>query len=197
MRPKGDALNHPASEDLLQYATQGCPVDCGRDWTIEELEAAIKKGLSVSMDNPEAAISFREEALQKVQEGHYRLVSWNNSIKDNPPAKLKISQIAAIPHKSRKFRMILNLSSKLRVGGQKLKSVNESSNKDIAPQHAMYEMGNVIPRFIWTMTNAPNNTPFLFTKIDLKDGYWRMVVNPDKAWNFAYVLPRLSEDEEI
>ena len=24
-----------------------------------------------------------------------------------------------------------------------------------------------------------------------------MVVNPDEAWNFAYVLPRLSDDEEI
>ena len=58
MRPKGDALNHPASENLLQYATQGCPVDCGRDWTIEELEAAIKKGPSASVDNPEASFIY-------------------------------------------------------------------------------------------------------------------------------------------
>ena len=119
MRPKGDALHHPAGEDLLQYATKGCPVDCGRDWTIEEMEAAIKKGPSASMDNPEAARSCREEALQKVKEGHCRLVSWD-SIKNKPPKNLKISQVAAIPHKSRKFRMILNLSSKLRVKGKKL-----------------------------------------------------------------------------
>ena len=40
------------------------------------------------------------------------------------------------------------------------------------------------------MALAPNNgVPILFSKIDLKDGYWRMVVNEHDAWNFAYVLP--------
>ena len=48
------------------------------------------------------------------------------------------------------------------------------------------------------MAKAPENgVPLLFTKIDLKDGYWRMVVDADQAWNFAYVLPRLNDDEEI
>jgi hypothetical protein len=32
-------------------------------------------------------------------------------------------------------------------------------------------------------------TPFMFSKVDLKDGYWRMAVNAEDAWNFAYVLP--------
>jgi hypothetical protein len=31
--------------------------------------------------------------------------------------------------------------------------------------------------------------PFMFSKVDLKDGYWRMAVNAEDAWNFAYVLP--------
>jgi hypothetical protein len=31
-------------------------------------------------------------------------------------------------------------------------------------------------------------TPFMFSKVDLKDGYWRMAVNTEDAWNFAYVL---------
>jgi hypothetical protein len=37
-------------------------------------------------------------------------------------------------------------------------------------------------------TSKDSVTPFLFTKVDLKDGYWRMCVNADDAWNFAYVL---------
>jgi hypothetical protein len=32
-------------------------------------------------------------------------------------------------------------------------------------------------------------TPFMFSKVDLKDGYWRMAVNAEDAWNFTYVLP--------
>lgn len=198
MRPRHGALKHPAAQDLLQYATDGCPVDCGKDWTLKDIETAIAKGPSTTARSPEAAAACRAEAFQKVKEGHCRLVSWN-SIKHNPPKNLKISPIAAIPHKSRQYRMILNLAYKLRLQNkQNLPSVNDTTNKNLAPQHSMYELGNVIPRFIWSMAAAPDNgVPLLFSKIDLKDGYWRMVVNEQDAWNFAYVLPQLNDDEEI
>ena len=56
--------------------------------------------------------------------------------------------------------------------------MNDASNKNLAPHHAMYELGNVIPRIIQEMAVAPDNgVPIRFSKIDLKDGYWRMVVN--------------------
>ena len=139
MRPRHGALDHPAAQDLLQYATDGCPVDCGKNWTMEEIEAAIAKGPSTTARSPEAAAACRAEAFQKVKEGHCRLVSWN-SIKHNPPEKLKISPIAAIPHKSRQYRMILNLAYKLRLQNkQKIQSVNDTINKNLAPQHSMYE----------------------------------------------------------
>ena len=35
------------------------------------------------------------------------------------------------------------------------------------------------------------------SKVDLKDGYWRLCVNATNAWNFAYVLPKLDKNEEI
>lgn len=37
--------------------------------------------------------------------------------------------------------------------------------------------------------------PILFSKLDIKDGYWRMVVPEDEEWNFAYVLPKQHPDE--
>jgi hypothetical protein len=40
-------------------------------------------------------------------------------------------------------------------------------------------------------------TPFMFSKVDLKDGYWRMAVNEADAWNFAYVLPGAGPHEPI
>ena len=73
--------------------------------------------------------------------------------------------------------MILNLSYELHVNNNTLYSIHGASDKSLAPQHAMYELGNVIPCIIWQMTSAlENGVPLLFTKIDLNDGYWRMVV---------------------
>jgi hypothetical protein len=189
MYPQNEVLNHPAGPDLLQYALDGCPVDCGDDWTLEQLEAAILNGAHASANIPEAAAACKKEALERVKEGSCRLVNWID-IKDNFPPNLKISRLAAVPHKSRKYRMILDLSFQLLVNGRRLESVNDSSDKSLAKQEAMFELGNVIPRIIWTMAlSKDTTTPFMFSKVDLKDGYWCMAVNEADAWNFVYVLP--------
>jgi len=35
----------------------------------------------------------------------------------------------------------------------------------------------------------------MFSKLDIKDGFWRMAVNDENTWNFCYVLP--SDDPNI
>jgi hypothetical protein len=109
MAPSGPALEHPAAPLLLELATLGCVTDVGDQWTMELVEAAIKHGAHPSALLPEAAAQLHAETLEKVNQGYARLVLWDN-IKDNPPKNLKISPIAAIPHKSRGFCMILDLS---------------------------------------------------------------------------------------
>jgi hypothetical protein len=85
--------------------------------------------------------------------------------------------------------MILDLSSQPLVNGRRLESVNDSSDKSLAKQEATFELGNVIPQIIWTMAlSKDTTTPFMFSKVNLKDGYWRMAVNKADTWNFAYVL---------
>ena len=79
MFPRHEVLNHPAGPDLLQYALDGCPVDCGEDWTLEHLEAAIRNGVHASANVPEAAAPCKKEALERVNEGSCRL----NKIKYN------------------------------------------------------------------------------------------------------------------
>jgi len=196
MRPRNDAHFHEAAEMLLRYAYDGCPVDCGRNWTVPEMQAAIDRGAHPSAQKPEAAAACRAEALERVKDGCCRIVKWND-IRHNPPPNLKISPIAAIPHKSRLYRMILDLAFSLKMPTHAIPSVNDSSDKTLAPQHAMYELGNVIPRIVHALATAPDDgIPFLFSKIDLKDGYWRMVVNERDAWNFAYVLPPLHPTDE-
>jgi hypothetical protein len=64
--PRNESLIHPAGPDLLQYALDGCPVDCGDDWTLEQLEAAILNGSQASANIPEAAAACKKEALERV-----------------------------------------------------------------------------------------------------------------------------------
>jgi hypothetical protein len=47
------------------------------------------------------------------------------------------------------------------------------------------------------MATADPDTPIFFTKIDIKDGYWRMRVCNEGKWNFTYTLPPLSPTHEL
>lgn len=195
MAPSGAALDHPAAPLLLELATVGCPADVGDQWTMEMIEAAISHGAHPSAMQPEAAAQLRAETLEKVEQGYARLVLWEE-IQKNPPRNLKISPIAAIPHKSRGYRMILDLSHGVRVHKTVYPSVNEATNPDVAPKSAMSELGSVLPRLIYALGTAPDaQGPILFSKLDIKDGYWRMVVPPEDEWHFAYVLPKQCPEE--
>ncbi len=39
------------------------------------------------------------------------------------------------------------------------------------------------------MDDAEADEVVMFSKIDLSDGFWRMLVASDAVWNFCYVLP--------
>jgi hypothetical protein len=98
--------------------------------------------------------------------------------------------------------MILDLSFAVRRGqkaqrGKKRKStdkdilqpsVNDTTAR-LAPDGPVKELGNVLPRILDFMYTVPAEEHIHFAKIDLADGYWRMIVDPDEQWNFAYVLP--------
>jgi hypothetical protein len=68
-----------------------------------------------------------------VAKGQAILIPWDE-IKNNPPPELKISPVAAIPHKSKAFRTILDLSYRIRLkNGGVINSVNDTTEK-VAPQ---------------------------------------------------------------
>ena len=163
------------------------------------MDAAVAYGAHPSASNPEAAAALRAEALEKVQQKFAKLISWKQlrkQILQGYHKHTKISPIAAIPHKSRLFRMILDLSSK----GQRnttTKSVNELTDETAAPYQSMAELGNVVGRFIVLLANAdPNKGPIVFCKLDIKDGFWRMCVPENKELEFCYVLPKLPNDPD-
>jgi len=114
MCPSGLALHHPATETLLNYATKGYPTNTGKPWTREETEAAIARGPHVSALDPAAMKQLVTEIMEKVKQKQYRLVKWDDR-KVNPPEQLILLPIVMIPHKSRLFRAILDLSFSIRL----------------------------------------------------------------------------------
>jgi hypothetical protein len=197
MYPRNKALDHPAAALLLDYAENGCPASCGPNWSIDQIHAYISYNNHTSAQQQDAALAVRTEVLQKVADGLCVLVDWD-TLKDNMPLNLKVSPLAAIPHKSRAFRMILDLSFQHHTAeGTKYDSVNSAPADPTVPEHSQNELGNVIPRLLWALAKGEPTTPFFFTKVDIKDGFWRMRVSDDDVWNFAYVLPRLNPNDPL
>jgi len=115
------------------------------------------------------------------------LCLWDD-IKDNPPPQLKISPIAAIPHKSKAFRSILDLTFSLRLkNGGILESVNDSTVK-MAPRGALDQMGQALSRIIHAFAKANDNTKIFIAKWDIKDGFWHMDCEKGEEYNFPYDL---------
>ena len=190
MCPRMRALDHPAAPLLKEYASQGCPVDVGRNWTAEELEAAVEKGPHSSSLEPDAIEQIQMEAREKVKQGFAKIYTWE-WLKENlhKHPQLKLSPLAMIPHKSWKYRAILDLSYQLLVAGYLLPLVNDAT-KDCAPEEAISQIGSVLPRIIEALARVDaSDGPVSMMKVDLTDGFWRVMAKEGEEWNFAYVLP--------
>ena len=87
-----------------------------------------------------------------MKDGFAKIVRYGD-IKNKLPRHLKISPVACIPHKSRSYQVILDLSFNLRVNGIKLASVNDSTNK-LAPSQAMAQIGSVLKRLVAAVADS-------------------------------------------
>ena len=104
------------------------------------MEEAIARGPRILALEKEAMEVLEKEVATKVEQNQCRVVLWDD-IKHNPPEHLKVSPIAMVPHKSRKFCAILDLSFALKLlDGTKLPAVNESLIKT-APRGVINQHG--------------------------------------------------------
>jgi hypothetical protein len=115
-------------------------------------------------------------------------VCWDE-IQNDPTKNLKISPIAMIPHKSRGYRAILDLSYSIRLHERTLASVNETMVKT-APQGSIDQMGHALSRIVHAFAKAEDDSMIFLAKWDIKDGFWHLDCEEGQEWNFAYVLPQ-------
>ncbi len=116
-------------------------------------------------------------------------MQWDN-IKDNPPKELKILPIAAIPHKSKDFCSILDLSFRLCLANGGVRASINDTTKKTAPAGAINQISKCLSRVIHAFAEADDGAKIFMAKWDIKDGFWRMDCAAGEEWNFAYVLPQ-------
>ena len=189
MAPQGLAQKHEAAELLADWEQFGCPTKTGCDWTFAEIQAAIDRGPHKSALKLDAIKHFAEEVADKVAKGQARVVLWDD-IKENHPHQLKVSPVAAIPHKLRAYRSILDLSFVLRLSdGGVIPSVNDTTEK-LAPKGAIDQLGHSLKRIIHAFAETEDDTVILMAKWDIQDGFWRLNCRKGEEWNFCYVWPQ-------
>ena len=199
MQPAAWVDMHPFAATLKEWE-QGVPVDCGAPWTPEAIRLAVERGPHRSALTPAAMALIEEEIQYQTAAGFSEIVMWDD-IKLNMPTNLKVSPLAVIPQKDRRGRLLLDLSfavreqptakhKRRRPNSEQIiqPSVNETTTK-LSPQAPLTELGRVLPRLFDFMAQVPPEETINFSKIDLSDGFWRMVVTEADKWNFAYVLP--------
>jgi len=100
-----------------------------------------------------------------------------------------------IPHKSRQYRAIFDLSFNLKMNGMEMSSVNDGTIPT-APQYSMSELGRVLERMIDLIASAKNETqPFIFSKLNISDGFFRVKVRNEDRWICCYILPSEVPDD--
>jgi hypothetical protein len=200
MSPTSVVDVHPFYETLHQWET-GVPVDCGEPWAWETIEAAVAQGAHQSATTAESIALIAEDVAYQVKAGYAQIISWEE-LQQLRPRNLKVSPLAVVPQRNRRGRMILDLSFAVRrqtpnQRGRKRNrakevilqpSVNDTTTR-LAPQGPVKELGNVLPRILNFMATVPPEEHIHFSKLDLADGFWRMIVEPDERWNFCYVMP--------
>jgi hypothetical protein len=195
MQPQALAAGHPFSPTLHQWGFYGVPVDYGPDWQWDSVLAALARGPHHSALEPDNISLVHEDVQYQVDAGFSKIVLWDD-IERLKPCKLKISPIAVVPQKNRRGCLILDLSfpvyppqTKANPRPDPIQAGVNDTTVQLAPQEPVHEIGNVLRQVLTLLDSAALDEVVMLAKIDLSDGFWRMLVEEDQQLNFAYVMP--------
>jgi hypothetical protein len=193
-------MSHPFGKELANWDT-GVPVDCGAEWSREAIDLAIERGSHPTARAADAVALVHEDVAYQVKAGFTEVVYWDE-IKDNLPKNFKVSPVAVIPQTGRRGRIILDLSfpvrrpptkqessSKRRRMGETIQESVNDTTKKLAPSEPVHAIGKVLPRLFHFMASTPKDQEIRLSKVDLSDGFWRLIVEPEQKHNFCYVMP--------
>jgi hypothetical protein len=183
---------HPFTPTLKEWR-HGIEGDCGPDWTWDVIEAAVARGPHPTACTPKAIALFKEDIECQRQVGFCKVIPCEE-LKWLQPSNLKISPMAAVPQVSRCPRIILDLSFPVYQDIDGVITATQASVNDTmalqAPKEVVCKIEKVLPRLLTYMWDTPASLHILISKLDISDGFWRLIVQDADCFNFAYVLPQ-------
>ena len=115
-------------------------------------------------------------------------------VKQLRPSNLKILPVALVPQVGHQGRIILDLPFPVYQEVDRVVTITQKSVNEMmvltAPAIPVKEIGKVLPRLLRYMQDTPTGLHILFSKLDISDGFWRLVIDSQDCYNFAYVLPQ-------
>ena len=106
-------LGHPFGETLQEWQT-GVPIDCGKPWEREAIDAGVKRGPHPTVRAAEAITLVHEDVAYQIKAGFSKIALWDD-IKNNLPPTFKISPVAVIPQTGGRGGIILDLPFAIRI----------------------------------------------------------------------------------
>jgi hypothetical protein len=148
MVPSGLALHHPAAKLLTEYATLGCPTENRQPMDVTANASRNRQRPACVGPSSGGHRPVHTRSGGEGDNGTGSDCPLEGYFQQSTP-ELKISPIAMVPHKSRKFRAILDLSFPVRLKPESvaLPSVNESTIRT-APRGAIDQLGHSLQRII-------------------------------------------------
>jgi hypothetical protein len=192
MQPQPLADVHPFTPTIKKWR-HGIAVDCGPHWSWDVIEATVERGPHPTARTPEAMALFEEDIEYQHKAGFCNVIPWDE-IKRLRPPNLKISPMAAVPQVGRRPRIILDLSFPVYQEVDGVVTATQASVNDTtalqASSAAVKEIGKVLSQLLTYMRDTPEGLHILMSKLDISDGFWRLIVRSMDCYNFAYVLPQ-------
>jgi hypothetical protein len=192
MQPQHLAAVHSFAPTILKWQ-QGIPIDCSSDWDRSVIVAAVERGPHPTARTPKSIALFAEDIEYQIKAGFCWVFPWEE-LKHCLPANCKISPVAVVPQVGRRGQIILNLLFPVYQSINGVVTVTQESVNDStvlnAPSEAVKEIGKVFPRLLQYMRDTPEGLHILFSKLDISDWFWRLVVQEADSYNFGYVLPQ-------
>jgi len=194
-------------ERLSLWSTEGCPTECGPPWEPDVIEAARRAGPHNSACTPENVELIWDDIVYQAEAGFVRIISESKLFDGGKvPEDLKMSRVAVIPQENRRGRIILNLSARVKLGWRRATgrrrwvevehpSVNESTG-DADEQAGVKALGTALSSLLLYMFDTTSSWEIDWQKVDLSDGFWRMITEAGKEYNFVFQLPRRDGDSE-
>ncbi len=192
MQPQQLADVHLFTPTMKQWR-HGIKVDCGPDWSWDIIEAAIERGPHPMACTSNAYDLFKEDIAYQVTAGFSKVMLWED-VRWLRPQNIKVSPMALIPQVGRRGQIILDLSFPVYQDVDGVVTITQESVNSttvlMAPAIPVKEIGKVLPRLLHYMQDTPRGVHILFCKLDISDGFWRLVIRDKDCFNFADVLPQ-------